>query len=174
MLIINKKVKAFTLLELIVVIAIISILAVIAVPSFTKSLAKARDAKRVADIRIITDALYRYQIEYGGVPITLSYNEGNAGEWDYSSQEGFLTFFKDKGILNKVPVDPINNQTSGEPFSPNSVPVGGGYYYKYYCYYYLTPNIVALAYVKEVADDGTNNKVTQIDYTDFKCLTQLP
>lgn len=43
--------KGFTLLELIVVIAIIGILAVIVLPSFLSSLAKARDAKKMTELR---------------------------------------------------------------------------------------------------------------------------
>ena len=120
MLIINKKVKAFTLLELIVVIAIISILAVIAVPSFTKSLAKARDAKRVADIRIITDALYKYQVDGGKFIQTQA--ESDYQGWGLSSKGHFVNFLSPQ-YLNKIPTDPINNSNTNE-----------GYTYSYACY----------------------------------------
>ena len=56
----KNKIKGFTLLELIVVIAIIAILAVIALPSFTSSLKKARDARKVADLRTIQSQIVTY------------------------------------------------------------------------------------------------------------------
>ncbi len=55
----NKK-KAFTLVELLVVIAIIGLLATLSVLSLNNARAKARDAKRVADVKQIMTALELY------------------------------------------------------------------------------------------------------------------
>lgn len=49
--------KGFTLIELLVVIAIIGILATLAVVAYGNSQQKARDTKRVADIRSVVSAL---------------------------------------------------------------------------------------------------------------------
>lgn len=51
-----QKKQGFTLIELLVVIGIIGLLATLAVVAFGSAQTRARDAKRVADIRAITSA----------------------------------------------------------------------------------------------------------------------
>jgi len=67
--IVNKtKHSAFTLIELLVVIAIIAILSTLSVIALTSARAKARDAKRLADIKNTQTALDLYYNEYGVYP----------------------------------------------------------------------------------------------------------
>jgi prepilin-type N-terminal cleavage/methylation domain-containing protein len=56
----KKNRKGFTLIELLVVIAIIGILSTLSVLALNSARARARDAKRISDIRQITTALEMY------------------------------------------------------------------------------------------------------------------
>ena len=79
--------KGFTLIELLVVIAIIGILATIVMVSLNTARSKARDARRVSDIRQLQLAL---QMEYD-----------KAGSYPAS-----LTTLVADGFINAVPLDP--------------------------------------------------------------------
>jgi prepilin-type N-terminal cleavage/methylation domain-containing protein len=52
-----QKTKGFTLIELLVVVGIIGLLATLAVVAFGSARVKARDAKRVADVRSVVSGL---------------------------------------------------------------------------------------------------------------------
>ncbi len=64
--------KGFTLIELLVVIAIIGILATIVMVSLNTARSKARDARRVSDVRQTQLALQMYYDSLGNYPATLS------------------------------------------------------------------------------------------------------
>jgi len=64
---VNKS-KGFTLIELLVVIAIIGVLASIVLASVSTARAKARDAKRISEIRQIETALQMYHNDNGRYP----------------------------------------------------------------------------------------------------------
>ena len=55
-----RKTKGFTLIELLVVIAIIGLLSTLAVVALNSARSKARDAKRIADIKQVQTALELY------------------------------------------------------------------------------------------------------------------
>ncbi|MEI6378624.1 MAG: prepilin-type N-terminal cleavage/methylation domain-containing protein [Candidatus Falkowbacteria bacterium] len=60
--------KGFTLIELLVVIVIIGILATLATVALSSARMKARDARRVSDIKQMMTALEMYYNEAGGYP----------------------------------------------------------------------------------------------------------
>ena len=67
----NNK-KGFTLIELLVVIAIIGLLATLSVVALNTARVKARDARRVSDIKQIQTALEMYFDTYSSYPTATS------------------------------------------------------------------------------------------------------
>ena len=68
----NNKKQAFTLIELLVVIAIIGILATLAVVSLQNARSRARDSKRIADVRQMQTALELYFNDWNTYPTSSS------------------------------------------------------------------------------------------------------
>ncbi len=124
----SRTKDGFTLIELLVVIAIISLLASIVLASLNSARVKARDARRITDMREIYKALQLDFDRNGYLPVTSAYGEANPGGWDYSSIGSFLPFLVSDGFFSVVPRDPINNGTGDVLYG------GNGYSYAYYCY----------------------------------------
>ncbi|MEK7648541.1 MAG: prepilin-type N-terminal cleavage/methylation domain-containing protein [Patescibacteria group bacterium] len=100
--------KGFTLVELLVVVAIIGLLAGIAIVSVNSVRIKARDTRRIADVKQIQNALELYNNEKGGLypQATATKELGDAGITVISTN-GFAA--GDPTFLNVVPKDPTNN-----------------------------------------------------------------
>lgn len=63
--------KGYTLIEMMTVIAIISILATIAVPSFQKSIVRAKEASLRNSLFILRDVIDQYYADQGNYPESL-------------------------------------------------------------------------------------------------------
>ncbi len=74
----NKKKQGFTLIELLVVIAIIGLLSTLSILALNQARARARDAKRIADVKQIQTALELYYNEMGDYPAQGSVTPGKA------------------------------------------------------------------------------------------------
>lgn len=83
----NNK-KGFTLVELLVVIAIIGLLATLAIVALNSARAKARDAKRVGDVKQVQTALELYFNDEGGYPDTTAMGTGDAVVLGPDDQDG--------------------------------------------------------------------------------------
>lgn len=105
----HKK-KGFTLLELLIVVVIIGILLLLVLPNLISGPARARDARRKADLREISNGLEQYYNDNSSYPAAL--NSLTAGAAPY---------------VKSVPNDP----KTGTGYTYNPAPSGGPTYTSY-------------------------------------------
>ena len=109
----NKQNKnGFTLIEILVVISIIGFIAANAMYAFNNARLKARDARRLSDIKQIEKALKLYYDDKGYYPYVL--NQGymqNSACTTASGIEDFSVFLSE--YLVNPPDDPNNNGLGG-------------------------------------------------------------
>ncbi len=99
----RKGQKGFTLIELLVVIAIIGILATIVLVSLNTARQKARDVRRISDMRQIALALEMYYDSGAAYP---------AGpDVDWNDGVGMDNDLETAGYITSVPVDPVDSGT---------------------------------------------------------------
>lgn len=94
----GKKLSGFTLIELLVVISIISLLSSVVFASVNSARAKARDAKRAADIKQVKLVLEFYYDQFNRYPPGTTDNLGE----NLSVLQGALANY-----LSRIPEDPL-------------------------------------------------------------------
>jgi len=124
----NNDKKGFTLIELLVVIAIIGLLSTLSILALSSARARARDTKRVSDVKQIQTALEMYFNETGAYPTTSMVVAGGSVSTTNSV------------FLKTVPTPPTVSDGSGQcaASQPNYTYVayntsGGGTYSLQYC-----------------------------------------
>jgi len=106
----KAKSSGFTLVELLVVIAIIGLLSTLAVVSLGSAREKARDARRISDIRQIQTALELYFAEQGVYPIEnpTAITLGTANSTDALTNAGFENGASITGTATYMGIVPRN------------------------------------------------------------------
>ena len=95
----HKRERGFTLIELLVVIAIIGILATIVLISLNTARQKARDTRRISDLRQVALALEMYYDDNGAYP-------GDAEAATCDDWAAMETALEGGGYITEVPADP--------------------------------------------------------------------
>lgn len=105
----NTK-RGFTLIELLVVISIIGLLSSIVLTSVNSARAKARDARRLTDMRTMQTALEFYYNQNNQYPGS---DNGGCGTWDTPGNGTFITPLVSAGFLPSHLLDPRTNDNCG-------------------------------------------------------------
>lgn len=116
----NKK--GFTLIELLVVVAIIGVLASIVLSSLNAARSKARDAKRITELKQIQTALELYYNDHGAYPNIFCESVFISSYPYWNSCWATLL----SGYISSMPIDPINLISTYNWYSyiPNTNPHG--------------------------------------------------
>ncbi len=105
----NTKQKGFTLIELLVVISIIGILSTLAVVSLNDARAKARDAKRISDVKQVQTALELFLADRNGYPAGNDLILGAGAGATLSQTAGFAATVLGTTYMGQVPGNPAPN-----------------------------------------------------------------
>ena len=125
----KKQYSGFTLIELLVVIAIIGLLSSVVFASLNSARGKARDAKRMADLREIQKAIEFYYDDNGRYPTeTWCDSSRGGGNADCSSFSGTnwnisSAFYQAlvPTYMSSLPVDPINSSSYYYLYEPVNI-----------------------------------------------------
>ena len=120
----TKNQKGFTLIELMVVVTIIGILASIVLVSLDSARVKARDVRRLADIRQIALGLEFYIDEYRHYP-PITGATTPAARWQKAKeclegQAACADNSKSEQFMSIVPTDPLGTGSFIYDYSPNA------------------------------------------------------
>ena len=107
----KQKIKAFTLVELIVVITILAILGTIAFISLSWYSTSARDSTRISDISSMKSSLELYELDAGNYPLaTNGVNITYSGTIVWNQWTFWETVKSITSKLNKIPTDPLTDK----------------------------------------------------------------
>lgn len=101
--------KGFTLIELLVVIAIIGLLSTLAVVALGNARTKARDAKRMSDLKQVQTALELYYTDVNSYPAGSGVLLGSAAAACLNQASGWTTTGCPNPYMGTVPLDPTNS-----------------------------------------------------------------
>lgn len=114
----GKNNQGFTLIELLIVIAIIGLLATLAIVSLTTAQRKARDTKRVADVKQLQNAVELFYSEGAAYPLTTTTTNETWAEFS-TAIDTYIT---------NVPIDPTNSDANSYVYTYGANTLGTEYF----------------------------------------------
>ena len=112
-----KKQRGFSLIELLIVVGILVLLAIISVVALNDQQAKARDAKRISDVRQIRTALEFYSSDENEYPIRpnpVVLGQDGQEKLCSKAEGGFVAASveckTESTYMNKIPTDPMSDR----------------------------------------------------------------
>ncbi len=109
----NMKIKAFSLIELLIAVAIIAILAAIAVPNFLEAQTRAKVSRTLNDLKVTGTAIEAYTVDYGRPPY-----DGEPGFTYYGWVNGLKQLTTPTAYITTLFSDPFKPRALGEPTRP--------------------------------------------------------
>ena len=105
----TNQLRAFTLIELLIVVAIIAILAAIAVPNFLEAQTRSKVSRAKADMRTIATALESYAVDFNKYPPdALFYSNFGPGGF---AEKPLFNLTTPIAFLTSIPTNPFPNET---------------------------------------------------------------
>jgi len=123
----SKGLRAFTLIELLIVVAIIAILAAIAVPNFLEAQTRAKVSRSAADMRSIRTGLESYRVDQNHYP------ETDIGPSTAPYGMGLYRCTTPIAYLTSVPGSPFKEELMGNPGAGNEKYCNLKKFYLYVC-----------------------------------------
>ncbi len=123
--------RGFTLIELLVVIAIIGVLSSIVLSAVSNARNKARDTKRISEMKQMINALEVYRLTFNQYPDS---DNAGCGGWDTPGNGSFITPLASNNMMKNLS-DPSTNDSCGNyryyryGAGSYNCPVGRGAYY---------------------------------------------
>jgi len=109
--------RGFAWIELVVVVSIMALLSGVVAPRISHHQRSARDARRLADLKRIRNAVEQYHMDRGVYPVAKT--NSFKGQWEVSTDEHFIQVLQQEGYLDQLIEDPINDEN---------------YHYRYFVY----------------------------------------
>ncbi len=99
----------FSLIELVVVMLIMTILAGVVAPRLGSYQERARDTRRMQDLKTVQSAVEQYKLDTGQFPAANT--NSSFGGWDVSHDGDFISVLVQEGYLRAPVMDPVSDGT---------------------------------------------------------------
>jgi prepilin-type N-terminal cleavage/methylation domain-containing protein len=151
----KKKIKGFSLIELVIVVVIIGIIGAIAIPRMSRGSAGASDSALIGDLSVLRSAIDLYAAEHNGSFPALATIEDQLTK--LTKADGSVDIGKGKAggyifgpYIRKIPSLPVGTNSGNTAFTATLAEANKGWYYS------ATTGVVTANLANaETAEDGT-------------------